>query len=480
MKINKKTKVINEELIKEATLREDEDSNTEVSPDGEVSVTTETENGITTTTVELPLDSNGNPATKTAEKYAHNAITDALDKAYRKATWKKGMTSRGYNTFGSSKNVLIIGLPGSSKTASVKGWAKAKGLECYQLDVRDSELEVTLNGAPFFEKSEDGKKTTISKAASDALNRLDAPNGSILFLDELNRQLDHSIRGTLLKLVAEKAVLAAGYPDGIRPFPNLLFAVAAINPYDPTDEGVSALDDAEKRRYNIVVEFNSTTEGAEAFVEFSYHENLMNCVKEYADPKHDPDEYLATLKGFIYGQDLAMHILNYPGFKFDTNVEAQATKREHKTLFNQATFTDTIFDAGEIFAFNPKTTVAQYTKQVIQDFKEANLLKNTFTMIKAAIDQYRPSGDFKALVEAQEKLWGVDLGSKEIGGIGGNGGNGGNGGTSTNGGDTEDTPIVFGGGADDMGTGVKGATESPEDVEDTLRNFFSDPNNLGE
>ena len=48
MKINKKTKIINEELIKEATLREDEDSNTEVSPDGEVSVTTETENGITT------------------------------------------------------------------------------------------------------------------------------------------------------------------------------------------------------------------------------------------------------------------------------------------------------------------------------------------------------------------------------------------------------------------------------------------------
>jgi len=353
------------------------------------------------------------------------------------------------------------------------------GLECFQLDVRDSELEVTLNGAPFFAKSEDGKKTTISKAASDALDRLDAPNGSILFLDELNRQLDHSIRGTLLKLVAEKAVLANGYPNGIRAFPNLLFAVAAINPYDPTDEGVSSLDDAEKRRYNIVVEFNSTTESAESYVDYSYSKNLKQCANIYKKPDIDKDEYWALLKAFIYGQDLSLHILHYPGFKFDTAVEAKATKREQKTLFNQATFTDTIFDAGEIFSYNPKTTVIQYTKQVIQDFKEANLLKDTFTMLEAAIKNYRPAGDFKALVEAQEKLLGIDLGSKELGGAGGSGGNGGNGGNGGKGSEAEDTPI-FGTGAEDMGSEVQGATESPEDVEDRLSNFFQNPNLFGE
>lgn len=478
MKINKKN-IINEELVKESkALTEEEEK--EVSPSGDVAVTVDTnpdEAGVDRKiTVDLPLDANGNPATEEAKEYAHNAITDALDYVLRVTNHRKGLASRGFSTFGTSKNVLIVGLPGSSKTTSVKGWCDAKGLTCYQIDVRDSELEVTLNGAPFFEKSEDGKKTMISKAASHALDGLDDPNGSILFLDELNRQKDAGIRGSLLKLVAEKSVLAAGEKNGVRYFPNLLFAVAAINPYDSRDDGVDKLGDAEKRRYNVVVEFNSTAESAQSFVDFSYTTNLKQCAKLYAEkannPDFDNDFYWGVLKQFIYGKSVATHILNYPGFKFDGNAEATLTLRDDKTLFNQATFTDAIFDAGELFVSSPKTTVNQFVKHLIADFKSANLLDSTFNMLKSALNAYRPAGDFKALVEAEEQMLDIDLGSKELDGNGipvkkpGEAGSG----------DHEDTDHLFGGTADDLGTAGANATETAGEVEDRMTDFFG---NLG-
>jgi len=120
MKINK-NKAINEELIKENKALTEEDEKVETSPSGDVTVTTSEEGGVRTTSVDLPLDSNGNPATAEAKEYAHNAITDALDYVLRVTNHRKRLVQGGFNTFGTSKNVLIVGLPGSSKTTSVKG-----------------------------------------------------------------------------------------------------------------------------------------------------------------------------------------------------------------------------------------------------------------------------------------------------------------------------------------------------------------------
>jgi len=312
----------------------------------------------------------------------------------------------------------------------------------------------------------------ISKAASHALDGLDDPNGSVLFLDELNRQKDAGIRGSLLKLVAEKSVLAAGEKGGVRYFPNLLFAVAAINPYDSRDDGVDKLGDAEKRRYNVVVEFNSTAESAQAFVDFSYDTNLKQCAKLYADPNHDPEFYWGVLKQFIYGKSVATHVLNYPGFKFDGNAEATLTLRDDKTLFNQATFTDAIFDAGELFVSSPNATVSQFIKHLIADFKSANLLDSTFTMLKSALNAYRPAGDFKALVEAEEQMLDIDLGSKELNGNGIPVKKPGEAGSD----DQEDSGHLFGGASNDLGTAGNNATETASEVEDRMTDFFG---NLG-
>ena len=127
-----------------------------------------------------------------------NVITDLLDEALEYALSQQGLEQH------SMGNVLISGLPGSGKTAIVENWAKARGINCIEINAKDNDLEAFING---FTVRDDDDRSRVTKAYSNTLDDLkDETQNHIIFLDELNRQTKDQIRGSLLTLINNKTI----------------------------------------------------------------------------------------------------------------------------------------------------------------------------------------------------------------------------------------------------------------------------------
>jgi Cdc6-like AAA superfamily ATPase len=130
-----------------------------------------------------------------------NAITDTLDAALNASLRNK---RRGIK---SGNNVLIVGLPGSGKTATVYDWAKARGnVNLVYINAKNNDLEAYINGYTVRDAENPNK---VKQAYSDNLAALEEPN-SVLFLDEYNRQIKPNIRASLYTLINEHKISGEG------------------------------------------------------------------------------------------------------------------------------------------------------------------------------------------------------------------------------------------------------------------------------
>lgn len=278
-----------------------------------------------------------------------NALTRTLDDALQTAL-ENIEDGDSYNA-----NVLVKGLPGSSKTATVEGWAAANGCNLFYLDAKNPDIQLLISGGAYTYKETDpetGKEVTKMGAAySDALAPLDQPR-SILFLDELNRQTRGGLRGSLLSLIAGHYVQGNG-PDGKKHFNNLLFTIACINPKTPTDTEIVDLGDAERRRFFYKVQFDSTKDTTESYIKSFYNYKLMQLSKE---SDKSSGNYLRKLKKYVLGQYLGLFIVRHSDFRYTTFedvtskdwIKGTSTTRAqaNRNILCQSTLTELIANCG--------------------------------------------------------------------------------------------------------------------------------------
>lgn len=239
-----------------------------------------------------------------------NTLTKFLQKNYEKALRNKRM-GRGTN----SDNVIIVGLPGSGKTASFMDWARHASPQVHvtYLNAKNNDLEAFING---YTVRVPGAKTSdvgsVRQAFGNNLDSLDRPN-SILFLDEFNRQTKDQIRASLLTLINEHYVMGTGEVKGItgvHHFPNLLFTVACCNPAREADKGAGRLNSAEITRFGKVIAYDSSPAETELYLK-KHYEKQMNSLNSKAP--YYKEDLLALLKTL----DLGLFIVSKADFRYD-------------------------------------------------------------------------------------------------------------------------------------------------------------------
>jgi hypothetical protein len=279
------------------------------------------------------------------QEISKNRLTDVLDDALFEARRARRQHTK------TNSNVLVCGLPGSGKTAIVYDWARANGCNIFYLDAKDPNLETVINGMPLRDVSQPNLNKVV-KAGSTVLKPLHRPN-SILFLDELNRQIKPHIRASLLTLVNEKAI-SGDDESGRESFQDtLLFTIAAINPAVPTDKGAVELNDAEKSRFiNKIMDFDSDPEAAIDYFtkhfnwRIAQHKNHKNSwieayVKEENVSKEDAEKaWLEEAEYLVKTKDLIIYIITHPIFAFDSRDDLEDLSDGSYTMLNQRLLTD--------------------------------------------------------------------------------------------------------------------------------------------
>lgn len=194
------------------------------------------------------------------EYITENILTSTLDKALTNSRKFKRRRQK------IDTNVLIVGLPGSGKTAIVTAWAKERGIRLVPINVKNNKLEVAIDGLPMRVNGTD----KVSFLSVDLLDDL-GKGECVMFIDEYNRQVNPQIRGALLTLINEKRTA-----DGKKDFSDtLLFTVALMNPAVPTDPGAAKLNDAEKSRFPfIITDFDSDNDTALNYNDVSFANKL--------------------------------------------------------------------------------------------------------------------------------------------------------------------------------------------------------------
>lgn len=264
-----------------------------------------------------------------------NVITKTLDMALLGALKNK----RRGGKFGN--NVLIVGLPGSGKTATIYDWAHANNINLVSVNSKNNDLDAYING---YTTRDPDKKRRVTQAYSDNLAGLDEPR-SVLFLDEYNRQVKPQIRASLLTLINEHKIVGDG-PNGQHEFKNMLFTIAAINPAVATDKGAAELNDAEKTRF--VHKLKNMDSDPATTIEFltKYFDKKINNL-DPADEyyKEDLEEYLRI-------QDLGIFIMAHPKFDYDTRADLDDIALNQATMLNQRSFVEGLNAAnGDVDAF---------------------------------------------------------------------------------------------------------------------------------
>lgn len=279
-----------------------------------------------------------------------NPITRVLDMALKGARRDK----RRGGKFG--HNVLISGLPGSGKTASIYDWAYANNINLVEVNAKNNDLDAYING--YTTRDMDDPKWT-TQAFSKNLMSLDEPN-SVLFLDEYNRQVKQSIRGSLYTLINNHKIVGDG-PNGMHEFKNMLFTIAAINPAIRTDKGATALNDAEKTRFvHKLKNMDSTSDTTVEFLNKYYSGKIK---------KLDPSDeyYREDLEAYLSALDLGLYIVTHPEFQYDGEKQLLDLDLKQQTMLNQRSFVEGLNECdGDVEAFKEWVTNSS-------DFLEENV-----------------------------------------------------------------------------------------------------------
>lgn len=257
-----------------------------------------------------------------------NKLTDVLDIALEEN--KEYQDEHAYMM----TNVLVEGLPGSSKTAVIKNWAHVNGINLVALNAKDREVDQIINGIAVPVRSETGDVKNIVKFRSKALNDLDKPN-SVLFLDELNRQQSEALRGSLLDILNDKSIKVTNEDgtEGTHVFKNMLFAIVAMNPSAQNDLGATNLNAAELGRMSYYVDFESTVDSAKSYFNaflvptIKRSAEFMLKLEPYKDQGEDFKKYYDKARNMLlkccYRKRLADRILKSKTFRFSTIADVE-------------------------------------------------------------------------------------------------------------------------------------------------------------
>ena len=167
-------------------------------------------------------------------------------------------------------NLLIEGLPGTGKTATVRAWAASKGYKIVDFDAKSEylpnavagKLAVVMKNPPAKSKNEIAQEigsgnlsneTTyaLQHIFSDTLKGLeDSPEDDnykyIVFIDEFNRQPNQAIRSALMEFI--EVLCDATHTINLQK--KILFTIAAENPSGSYIDFTTMLSAAEKNRFD--------------------------------------------------------------------------------------------------------------------------------------------------------------------------------------------------------------------------------------
>lgn len=230
-----------------------------------------------------------------------NDITKVLDQALALSKKNKRRGTK------SGFNVLIVGLPGSGKTASIYDWAASNGVNLVAVNAKNNDLDAYINGYTT-KRPDDPLKVT--QAFSDNLAGLDQEN-SVLFLDEYNRQIKPHIRASLYTLINEHRIVGDG-PNNQHEFKNMLFTIAAINPAVPTDKGAAELNDAEKSRFWWTIDDMDSDPATTIEYLTKYYSKVISRLNV------EDENYREDLEDYLRIMDLGIFITSHPKFGYDT------------------------------------------------------------------------------------------------------------------------------------------------------------------
>lgn len=261
-----------------------------------------------------------------------NKMTQKFDKALAKSL---ALRDRRDNN---KANVLIIGLPGSGKTASVYDWAshaKANGerIHITYVNAKNNDLDAWMNGYTAIDPEQ---ARTVTQFTSNNLAGLERPN-SVLFIDEYNRQVKQQVRASLLTLINEHYVVgnSAVNPndkDGKHYFNNFLFTIAAMNPYlGQYDEGAARLNGAELSRFAYTIKnADSDSDTCVAYLTKQYNKFAAQAFKN-GDP-NKTYHYLAA-------QYIGVALVSDEEFKFSDTNDAMTCAKHGTNIVNQRLIT---------------------------------------------------------------------------------------------------------------------------------------------
>lgn len=342
-----KIKKLNESILKEAdenvTVVNSEDSGQEVLNKVEKEAE---ENGIEINSAEVAGEIAGDADKINSEETivdfdedtslgVENFITKALDKCVKttERIRRKGLHE--------VANIMICGLPGSGKTASVYDWAshatdsKGRPVNITYLNMKNNDLDAFINGYTVQSKED---PDYVAQAFSRNLDGLEQEN-SILFLDEYNRQTEAQIRASVLTLINEHYIVGKG-KGGKRYFPNFLFTIAVMNPAIRTDRGAAELNDAEKSRFLYF--FDNVDSDPETTIEYLNKQYTKLVKKELEKSEPDFDEIEEDLRIL----DLGTFICEDDTFEYDSKDKLSDLARTGKKMLNQRSLTAGLLQCG--------------------------------------------------------------------------------------------------------------------------------------
>ena len=257
------------------------------------------------------------------ENFITKALDDCLETAYE---WKEEGIKE-------VANIMICGLPGSGKTASVYDWASrakinGKKVHITYLNMKNNDLDAFINGYTVQDKND---QDYVKQAYSRNLDGLEQEN-SILFLDEYNRQTESQIRASVLTLINEHYIVGKDN-GGKHYFKNFLFTIAVMNPSLRSDRGAAELNDAEKSRF--LYYFDNVDSDPETTVEYlnKFYDGKIKAELAKAEPDYNKIEKYLRIK------DLGIYICEHSAFEYDGKDVLSDLAIKQKKMLNQRALT---------------------------------------------------------------------------------------------------------------------------------------------